>query len=168
MPEPTLVVLGAAVWPGGVASPTLRRRTEWACRRFLADGGSELVLSGGIGTNPPAEADVMAAIARDAGVPATALVLDRQARTTLDTAAFAAALSNAASRRFVVVTDAYHGPRTWLAFRAYGLAVCVSSPPVGRATRRSRLALSFLREIPAMLLYLGHFVLLRLSARAGS
>ena len=163
MDSRTLVVLGAAVWPGGIPSPTLRRRTEWACGLFKAGGYDLLVLSGGLGKDPPAEADAMASIALAMDVPRAALVLDRGARTTLDTAKFAAAMPDAADRHFVAVTDVYHAPRTWLAFRACRLNIRLSCPPLGRTTRPLKLAWSFLREIPAVGLYVAHFLRLRLS-----
>jgi vancomycin permeability regulator SanA len=162
--DQTLVVLGAGVWPGGIASPTLRRRTQWACRLFNQGKYDLLVLSGAEGDHPPAEACVMKSIALAMGVPAPNLVLDTGAVTTLDTARFAAAMPDAARRHFVAVTDVYHALRTRLAFRAFRLDVRVSSPPLGNETRRARLTWSYLREVPALALYLVHLVRIRLSA----
>jgi vancomycin permeability regulator SanA len=163
--ERTLIVLGAGVWEGGIASPTLRRRTQWACRLFNEGGYDLLVLSGAEGKHPPAEACVMKSIALERGVPLPNLVLDTGAFTTLDTASFAARMPEAARRRFVAVTDLYHALRTRLAFRAFGLDVEVSTPPLGRRTRRVRLAWSFFRELPALVLYGVYFVRIRLTAR---
>lgn len=153
-----IIVLGAAIWPGGVPSPTLKRRTRFACSLFLAGGHSQLVLSGGIGRHPPAEAEVMAAIALEMGVPAAALLLDADARTTIETAAFVARSAIDRQHGLIAVTDRYHVPRTWLAFRAYGLPVRLRCPPLGRDTRLSRRLWSFAREIPALLWYLRYFI----------
>lgn len=156
-----LFVLGAAVWPGGAPSPTLRRRTEWAIARFREGGHDRLALSGGLGRHPPAEADVMAALARAAGIAEDRLILDRGAKTTIESAAFAATLPDARATAFTLVTDLYHGPRSRLAFAAYGLEAELDCPPPGGTARRS-LIRSWLREVPALLYYLGHFVRLRL------
>lgn len=153
-----IIVLGAAVWPGGVPSPTLRRRTGFACTLFLEGGHAPLVLSGGIGRHPPAEAEVMAEIATAMGIPAGALLLDTAARTTIETAAFVARSAIDRQERMIVVTDRYHAPRTWLAFRAYGLHAQMRCPPLGHETRLVRRLWSFAREVPALLWYLGYFV----------
>jgi vancomycin permeability regulator SanA len=160
----TLVVLGAAVLPQGVASPTLQRRTEWACRLFKRGGFDEIVLSGGQGRHGPAEAEVMAEMALAADIPPACLVLDRAASVTLDTAAFAAHMPDALGRQFVAVTDVYHAPRTWLAFRAYRLKVVIDSPPLGRATPLPKLIRSFVHEIPGLILYAYYFMRVRLQA----
>ena len=163
--EKTLVVLGAAVGPGGVASPTLKRRTDWAGRLFKRGGCDVIVLSGGMGRHGPAEADVMAAMLLAADIPESRLVLDRAAFVTLDTAAFAARMPHAAKRHFVAVTDLYHAPRTWLAFRAFRLQVAVDSPPLGHATPVRTLIRSFAREIPALILYAFYFIRVRCQGR---
>jgi vancomycin permeability regulator SanA len=160
--EKTLVVLGAAVSPDGVASPTLKRRTNWACRLFKTGSFDVIVLSGGRGKHGPAEAEVMAEILLAANVPERCLVLDRAASVTLDTAAFAARMPGASRRRFVAVTDVYHAPRTWMAFRAFRLQVEIDCPPLGRATPVPKLIRSFAREIPALILYALYFMRVRL------
>jgi vancomycin permeability regulator SanA len=160
-----IVVLGAAVWPGGLPSPTLRRRTEWGIKLFLGGGFDRLVFSGGLGLNPPAEAEVMARIAIEQGVPEAVIVRDMAAKTTIETAAFAAALPGAAELQFVAVTDLYHGPRTWLAFKAYKLDAHLSCPPLGRTTRPWRTILSFLREGPGLLLYTVYYLRLHMRYR---
>lgn len=157
MNDGPIIVLGAAVWPGGVPSPTLLRRTRYACRLFLDGGHPQLVLSGGIGKYPPAEAEVMAHIARDMGVPDSALILDTAARTTIETAAFVARSGIDRSAGLVVVTDGYHAPRTWLAFRSYGLSARLRCPPLGHDTDVTKRIWSFAREVPALLWYLGYF-----------
>ena len=146
------------MWANGVASPTLIRRTEWACKLFEEGRFDLIVLSGGAGKHGPAEAEVMAGIAIERGIPNDALVLDRAATRTMDTAAFAARMSQARERHFVAVTDIYHAPRTWLAFRTFRLEVDVSCPPLGRETRLSSLTRSILREIPATLVYFLYFL----------
>ena len=156
------MVLGAAVWPGGKPSPTLLRRTKWACKMFNKGGYDLIVLSGGLGKNAPTEADIMASIALASGVPERSLLLDRQAARTIDTAAFAASMPPAFERNFVAVTDLYRSPRTSLAFLAYGLKVKTCTPPLGHGTRSSKIIRSFLREIPAIGLYFAIFLRLRL------
>lgn len=153
------------MWPGGVPSPTLRRRIEWAIRLYQEGGHDRLLVSGGLGASPPTEADVMARIALDAGIPADRIIYDRDARTTIDTAAFAAGLNRDRTIAFTAVTDRYHALRTRLAFRTFGLRVSISWPPRAAGTNRLSLIRSYMREAPALVLYAAYFGRARMLAR---
>ncbi|NUB44384.1 YdcF family protein [Fertoebacter nigrum] len=115
-----VIVLGAAVWPGGQASPTLRRRAEHGARVFLQSGAALLITTGGTGRHPPAEALVAAAICRRQGVPAAAILCEDQSTTTLDNLRFATPLVPPGAR-ITIVTDYYHIPRALLTARMLGL-----------------------------------------------
>jgi len=124
-----IVVLGAAVRPGGRASPALRRRVEHAVDLWRQRPDVRLVLTGGLGRFPPAEAEVMARFAESAGVPRERMLLESRATTTRESARFCAALlAEYEVRRVVIVTDAYHQRRARLAFRRAGLRPVSSSP----------------------------------------
>ena len=56
-----VVVLGAALTPGGVPGPALKRRLTHGVHVFNERGGAHLVVSGGVTRQPPAEAEVMRA-----------------------------------------------------------------------------------------------------------
>ena len=77
-----IVVLGCSVWPGGRPSPALYARTEHAIELYWAGYASHLILTGGVGQNPPAESEVMRRLATAAGVPVEALLLDESSHST--------------------------------------------------------------------------------------
>lgn len=118
-----IVVLGARVQPDGQASPALERRMRVAISLYRAGVAPLLVLSGG-GRQAVAEAEVMRDLARAAGLPESALMLEPRSRTTLENATETAKLLAADSRpAIVLVTDGYHALRARLLFRLAGLHV---------------------------------------------
>ena len=119
MQAAAIVVLGARVLPDGRPSPALVRRVLAGVAAWRETPESALVLTGGSVGHPTAEAEVAAALARAEGVPASALVLERRSRTTLENLTQAAALIG--PRPMIVVTDRYHLPRALLAARILGL-----------------------------------------------
>ena len=64
-----IVVMGAAVWPSGVPSPALKRRLDHGVFLWQKRYSENLLLTGGTGRFPPAEALVMRRLALAAGVP---------------------------------------------------------------------------------------------------
>jgi uncharacterized SAM-binding protein YcdF (DUF218 family) len=117
-----IVVLGAALGAGGGPGAAIRRRVAEGLRRLEAGAAPVLLLSGGKGDGGPAEAEVMAGLARAAGVPEARLILENESRSTLENAHHSARLMRARGwTRALVVTDAVHLPRALLAFRAAGI-----------------------------------------------
>lgn len=142
-----IVVAGCGVLADGTASPALRRRTEMAVRLYREGRSDRIVLTGGVGTHPPSEAQAAAVVCRSLGVPGEALVLEEVSTTTEENARFAAALVGPG--RVLVVTDCYHVFRCARTFAHYfgaADAVGAAPPPVQRA----RMAL---REVGAVLGY---------------
>ncbi|MEM9013113.1 MAG: ElyC/SanA/YdcF family protein [Pseudomonadota bacterium] len=145
-----VIVLGAAVWPGGVASPTLRRRAEAGAAVFLRSEADWLVLTGGAGRHPPAEAEVAAEIARVVGIPAERLIQEDRSTRTVENLAFARDLLAARGcHRATIVSDGYHLPRALLAARLLGLQATAAAAPDPRGERRG-LALKVAREALAL------------------
>ena len=64
-----IVVLGAAVWPGGQPSPALQRRILHAVDLWQQGYAVYLLVTGGVGKYPPAEAAVMQRLAVAHGIP---------------------------------------------------------------------------------------------------
>lgn len=153
MPRPTIVILGAAVWPGGVPSPTLRRRTEHGAQCFLNGDAEAIIVSGGLGKTPPTQAEVMHNICVSMGVPNSAILLEDHSTTTFENIAFSIPLLPPGNRDVLIVTDAYHGPRARLVAKRLGLNASTSSPPL-RGSKPLSFLKSFLREVPAYVLYL--------------
>ncbi|WP_338054487.1 YdcF family protein [Salipiger pentaromativorans] len=152
--RPVALVLGAAVWPGGEPSPTLRRRALKAAELWRQGAVRTVVGCGGLGRYPPTEAEVIAALCTGAGVPETAVFLEDRSVTTEENIRFALpVLAELGAREVVVVTDLYHLPRALLVARRAGLVACGTAPSLRGARLRSQLRAA-LRELPAYLWYL--------------
>lgn len=143
-----IVVLGAAVWPGGIPSPSLRRRVIHAIHLLHEGTAPRLLLSGGIGRNPPSEASVMRQVAIDAGVSDAQIALEEKGRNTFASATGCAEIMRRMQwHQAIVVTDRYRIPRAVATFRILGIKTQGSAPRVGRGdTTRWRWAWSYLRE----------------------
>lgn len=148
MPDAYAIILGAAVWPGGRPSPTLRRRTEAAGRLYLEGKVCGIIATGGSGRYPPAEAEVMRDILLGLGIPTQAIILESHARSTRDNLAFAQRLLPPGAEAYIV-TDRWHMPRARLIAQRIGLpsraAPCGREGTTWRGTIRSQL-----RELAAL------------------
>ncbi|EFL89897.1 YdcF family protein [Ahrensia sp. R2A130] len=149
-----IVVLGAAVWKDGRASPALERRTRHAIALHQQGLAPILVLSGGLGRHPPTEAKAMAEICMGEGVPQAALLLEGRSTNTFENVAFSAALLREKRVNSVlVVSDAYHLPRAKMCFRYLGFIATGSAAVAGPTTPWYRTARYWLREIVAIPYY---------------
>jgi uncharacterized SAM-binding protein YcdF (DUF218 family) len=143
-----VVVAGCRVLPDGAASSCLRLRTEAAVALWQQGVADTLVLTGGVGTYPPSEAEAAARIARALGVPEHALVLEDRSTSTEENAHFAA-LELGTDARVLVVTDAWHTHRVRRVFdRHFAGADAVGVD--GPLDRRARGAM---REVLAVVYY---------------
>ncbi len=149
------VVLGTQVLPGGKPSRTLDARVRHAARLYAAGRVDRVVVTGGVGKHPPSEAEVMARILREEGIPGDAVLLEDEAESTWGSARLVAALAAGEGvSEVLVVTDPLHCVRTAAAFRRAGLiawAEPVYSSPMWRVPwlRRGQ----FLRESGALVWY---------------
>lgn len=147
------LVLGAAVWPGGQPSPTLRRRTLCAVALWKAGRVDDIIVCGGVGQHAPSEAAVMASLCRSAGVSSKAIHLEDMSATTEENLRFAVpVLGRINAAHVVLVTDLYHVPRARLVARRLGLSVGFASPPL-RSAKPWAFTKAALREVPAFALY---------------
>lgn len=170
-PEPTsplpfdvIVVLGAAVWPGGQPSPALQRRVMHAVDLLQRGYAASLLVTGGVGTYPPAEAALMQRIAMAHGIPSQQIMLENQATSTWESAwRCSALLRQRGWSRVLVVTDRYHLARALLAFHACRIRAVGSAAPGKPARRLRRRCYDYLREGLALAWYVGRLapVLLR-------
>jgi uncharacterized SAM-binding protein YcdF (DUF218 family) len=146
-----ILILGAAVWPGGRASPTLARRTAEGARLWHEGRGTVVVPCGGIGRHPPSEALVMRRLLIEQGVPNDRIHPEDRSTSTAQNIAYAARiLETLAIGSVVIVSDAYHLPRARLLARRLGLKVETSAPP-SKGARPTTQIKGALREIPAYL-----------------
>jgi uncharacterized SAM-binding protein YcdF (DUF218 family) len=149
------VVLGAQVLPGRRPSGTLHARTLHAARLHAAGVVGLLIPTGGVGEHPPSEAEVMAGILRQSGVPEEDILLEAEARSTRESARLVAGMARARGiRNLLLVTDPLHCVRSVEAFRVEGFEAqaspVYSSPTWYRwGMRRGQ----FVREIGALLWY---------------
>jgi uncharacterized SAM-binding protein YcdF (DUF218 family) len=149
------VVLGTQVLPGGRPSRTLEARVLRAARLYAEGEACLLIPTGGIGEYPPSEAEVMARILREEGVPEDAVLLEDRALNTRDSALLVGAMADKLGvESVVVVTDPLHCVRTVAAFERVGLrawAEPVYTSPMwrGKWLRRGQLA----REMVALAWY---------------
>ena len=126
-PADALVVLGARVLSGGMPSGALIARVEKAVELYQRGIAPRLVFSGGVGVNPPSEAQVMRSLAVQLGVPAEACLLEEQSHSTEQNARYSAELLRSlGARRVVVVSDPYHLLRARQYFRLQGFEVTTS------------------------------------------
>ena len=140
-----IVVLGCRVDPGGVPSPTLRRRAERAVELYHQGLAPRVVFSGGVGTFLPSEARAAADHARRLGLDPGAIILEETSTSTRENAEHVAALGQAGDR-VLIVTDDYHVPRARRVFAQHFEEVGAAG--VGHRPRRWYVA--SLRELMAL------------------
>jgi uncharacterized SAM-binding protein YcdF (DUF218 family) len=133
-----LVLLGCRVAAGPLPGPAARRLARAAAA--YQDGLSErVVVTGGRVWDGLVEADVLAAELRRAGVPESALALERASLTTLDNARLTAPLlAELGARRVGLVSCDWHLARALWCFQRAGVIaepMPAPSPPL-RPLRR--------------------------------
>lgn len=151
--EPAIVIFGAAVHPGGQPSSALRRRVEAALAFGARHPNALYVPTGGLGTHPPAEADVMAALLLAAGIAAHRILAETTGTDTVSSVVRVHRLLRTAGHCGPVfaASSAYHLPRCVLLLRLAGLPARACPPPPGPAATGWRKRWYWrLREIPAM------------------
>ncbi|HVG46685.1 MAG TPA: YdcF family protein [Rubellimicrobium sp.] len=148
------LILGAAVWPDGTPSPTLRRRTLHAAALWHRGEIQALIPCGGLGLHPPTEAEAMRDLLLSEGIPAEAIRLEDRSRDTLENIRFALPiLADLGATQALIVTDATHAPRARMIARRLGLPAASSSPSL-RGGHLPTMVRQGLREIPATALAL--------------
>lgn len=136
-----LVLLGCRVTAGGLSGAAARRaaRAAAAYREGLA---ACVLVSGGRAWDGLVEADALAAELERAGVPRSALLLERASRTTLENARLTAPLLvELAARSVGLVSCDWHLARALWCFRRAGIAaeaVPAPSPPLPPLRRSLR------------------------------
>ena len=100
-------------------SPAALGRVVEGVRLYKTIPGSKLLLSGGRVFDPVPEAEVMAQIAELLGVKPQDIILESDSRDTADQAEFIA--KKIGRERFILVTSAFHMPRSMALFRKRGL-----------------------------------------------
>ena len=142
-PAEAIICLGASMsyqgWTLPDAASTRRART---CAQLYAEGVAPVVIFTGYGHSVSSVGHAMAEVARNAGVPRRAILVEPLARSTIQNAVFALDMLETPPRRIVVVSDAFHLPRSWAIFRIFGgvpevaLYAAADTETRGRGERR--------------------------------
>ena len=166
---PVFVIFGAAVKSDGTPSTTLRRRTEAAIENARAHDDRTFFCSGGVGRFPPAEAEWMQRMLVEAAIGEDEIVLDSEARDTMDTIRnFTRMIGelSARERGVIVCTSRFHIPRCRLLFRLAGLRTQgAEMPPDHPGLPTGKWIYLSLREVPATLWDVFVLLTLRLLGR---
>jgi uncharacterized SAM-binding protein YcdF (DUF218 family) len=108
-----------------------------AVQALQAGAGRRLLMTGGLGKYPPAEAHLMRQLAVEAGVPYTCILLEDQATSTLQSALRCTQLLRQHGwSTALIVTDRYHLRRALFVFRSLGIQAIGSAPPGHLYSRR--------------------------------
>jgi len=126
-PADAIVVLGAQVRPDGQAGKGLQMRVLHAVRLYKKGIAKKIITTGGVGDNPPAEAQVAADLAVKNGVPRADVVQENTSTSTWENATNATAICKKRGwKNVVVVSDPFHLWRAQRNFRKCGMNAAVS------------------------------------------
>ncbi len=120
-PADVIVVLGSQVFPSGRPGPSLARRADHAAELYHQGYAAHVICTGGLSEpDPVSEARVACDRTVAAGVPREAVILEEQAASTEENAAFGAAIMRSRGwRSAIIVSDGFHLLRaTWMFQRA--------------------------------------------------
>jgi uncharacterized SAM-binding protein YcdF (DUF218 family) len=122
-----IVVLGAGVGPDGKAGKGLQRRVLHAVRLYKKGFAPRIIMTGGVGTYPPAEAEVAARLAMEKGVPRAAIVREEESTSTWENAANATQICKQRGwKNVLIVSDPFHLYRAQRNFQKCGLHATTS------------------------------------------
>lgn len=150
---PVIVIFGAAVWKGGLASHAMRRRVEGALRSAADRADAIFLVTGGVGKHPPSEAAVMASLLRQQGVREADILLDEQSGDTLQSVRNCVRLLAAMPLHgpVIVCSDVYHIPRCRWLLRLNGVSTVAGDVASGRSqTSPLRWCYYYVRELAAI------------------
>lgn len=93
------------------------RRRAMTCASLYQAGVAPIIVFTGYGHELSSVAAAMARVATEAGVPEQAISLEEEARSTIQNAVYAMAMLPDNVARVIVVSDAFHLPRSRMIFR---------------------------------------------------
>jgi vancomycin permeability regulator SanA len=151
-----IIVLGAAVCKGGRPSQALRRRVLHGVKLLEDKKANYLLVTGGLGKYPPAEAIVMRSLALDTGVQKEKIILEEKGTSTFTNVKHCIRIMRKHNWfNAIVVSDSYHLFRATFVFRCFGIKVTGSAAKGGRQDNTPLRWLYYhLREIVAFAWYI--------------
>lgn len=152
-PADAIICLGAGVARDDPSLPDAASdRRARACAALQVAGVAPVVIFTGYGVPGHSAAEAMAARAIGAGLPPEAAVIEPQARSTIQNAAFSRSVLPTEADRVVVVSDAFHLPRAKVIFRLldYPQIALYAAPATGSEGEGPSLWRWMLRESVAI------------------
>lgn len=163
MPQDYVIVFGAAVGADGRPSAVLRHRLEAAADWARGRSNARILVTGGLGRHPPAEAEVMRRYLLERGLEENAILAEPEASDTFASALNCIEILRRQSdvRSIRLCSSSFHLPRCGLIFRVLGVtAGKVEIESDRRVLGPGRWLRASLREVPAtvwdVILALGH------------
>lgn len=150
-PSDVMIVLGAGITRDGRAGWALQRRATHAADLWQQGYAPVVICSGGQAPGyPRSEAEACRDVLMRYGVPADAIVLERQSRSTEENAIYSRAIMEERGwQSALVVSDGYHVLRASYLFERYGVQT-ITSPVAHSQVRMTHLLISsVLRELVA-------------------
>lgn len=134
-----IMCLGTGLDENGQPGSMAQARVETCVDLFRHGVAPVVIFTGGLDeASGVTEGDAMARAALALGLPESALLVERESRSTLQNALFSLPLVPDAER-IVLVTQAFHLPRSWASYRWAG-ARGVALYPAGRIMRQGGVA----------------------------
>lgn len=130
-----LIIFGAAVRADGSPSGSLARRVDGALTLARTVANPKFIATGGVGRHGPAEAVVIRELLMRGGIRQEDVLLEDQARDTLDSIEFCDAILAECTDVEVVVpcTSTYHIPRCAMLLRMLGYTIRIPPMPADRS-----------------------------------
>ena len=151
-PADVAVVFGARAYADGRPSDALADRVRTACELYHQGLVGKLVFSGGPGDGPVHEAECMRRVARQAGVPSGAILLDPNGLNTRATVRNSSQLMDSlGATRVIAVSHGYHLPRIKMCYQRHGIEVYTVAATQARTLRAMPLLVA--REVVAAWAY---------------
>jgi uncharacterized SAM-binding protein YcdF (DUF218 family) len=112
-----IIVLGYPADSDGNPTPEQLARVTEGVNEYMRGAAPRLILTGGAVRNRFVEAQVMARVAQSEGIPPSAILIEPNARDTLQNACYATRILRSHGWHSAeIVSSAYHLPRTALIF----------------------------------------------------
>jgi uncharacterized SAM-binding protein YcdF (DUF218 family) len=149
-----ILILGAAVWENG-PSPALMARINHAADLFRKGYAKHLILSGGLGTYPPTEAEMMKRKLLELKIDANALFLEDRSTSTEENIYFSKQIMERNGwKSAIIVTDTFHMKRALLLARDAGIEAFGSSAKNSVLYKNKSLRFKYtMREVMALTQY---------------
>lgn len=122
-PADTIIILGSGLRRDGRPGDALFRRSVWGASLYEDGLAPNIICTGGIGEGRTrSEADACREVLMSRGVPAGAIQLEEQSRSTEENAIYAREIMGAQGwETAVLVTDSFHMLRADWIFDSYGI-----------------------------------------------